>query len=135
MGRVDLPCCACKGPETEAGASKTFNVFNEKGMSGPVAETGRRAGLDHRDCVWDRALSRDPLEIDFGPGSATGADQAVAWDICMRRAIPVLPERPGIEAARQGVEREDKGFGVCCCLREATLSPCPSGFYLPSDPG
>ena len=99
MGRADIPRCACKGSESETAASKSFNAFNESGTSGPVAETGHCAGLDHRDSVWDRALSRDSLEIDFGPSSPTGAYRAVARDVCVRRAVPVLPERPSNEAA------------------------------------
>ena len=68
------------GPESEAAASKSFKVLRDNGSSGPVTETRRRTGLDRRDCVRDRALSRDSLEIDLGLGSATGADRAVVWD-------------------------------------------------------
>ena len=120
MGRVDIPCCACKGPESETAASKSFNVFSESGTSGPVAETGCRTSLDRHDCVWDSGLSRDSLEMDFGASSAMGADQAVARNVCVRRPVPELPIRPGNETAPQGVEREDRAF--CCCLREATQS-------------
>ena len=95
------------GPEREATASKSFNVFNESGILGPVTETGHHASLDRRDCVWDRALSRDSLEIDFGPSSVMGADQAVARDVCVKRSVPELPVRPSNEAAPLGFERED----------------------------
>ena len=51
------------GPASEAVASKSFNVLSDNGTSSPVSDMGRRTGLDHDNCVRDRALSRDCLEI------------------------------------------------------------------------
>ena len=120
MGREDTARCTCMGPETEAIASKSFNVFNESGTSGPVTEMGRRAGPDRCNCVWDSALSRDSLEMDFGASSVMGADRAEAQDVCVRGGVPELPIMSGNEAAPQGVKGKDRGLWVCCCLRVAT---------------
>ena len=59
--------------------------------------------------------------MDLGANSAMGADWAEARDVLERRPVPELPARSGFEAAPQGVEREDKGLGVCC-LRVNTES-------------
>ena len=50
----------------EQGQQKSFSVLKDNGASGPVADTGRRDGLDCHDFVSENALSRDCLEIDMG---------------------------------------------------------------------
>ena len=67
--------------ESEVAASKSFKVFKDNGMSGPMVELGRCEGQDYHDWVSESALSRDCLVTDNG-GSATGSDQAAFQDAC-----------------------------------------------------
>ena len=53
---------------------RTTRVLRDKGTSDPMAEEGRRAGLDRLDWDKQKALSKDSLDIDLGANSAMGAD-------------------------------------------------------------
>ena len=73
-----------------------------------MAGTRCRASRDRRDCVSERALSRDCLEIDIGLVSAMEPDWEALRDISGRHAVAKLPKMSGMEAERE--ERE--GLGV-----------------------
>ena len=54
---------------------ESFRVFKDNEKLGFVTETGHRKGLDLHDCVNERALSRDFLDIDRGGSTQTPSEQ------------------------------------------------------------